>query len=146
VLGVLRLGGTAFGLALVHLALGLPFAVLVLRNALADVPAAQVRRVRLTGRREWDVVWRMGRAILPAVVAVTVLEFVQVWNDLVVGLLFSGPDGTPLGLLLYGQARQFVANSGQLAAIATLVSLLPVLLVIAARRQVVAGLVSGALR
>jgi len=146
VLGVLRLGGTAFGLALVHLALGLPFAVLVLRNALADVPAAHVRRVRLTGRREWDVVWRMGRAILPAVVAVTVLEFVQVWNDLVVGLLFSGPDGTPLGLLLYGQARQFVANSGQLAAIATLVSLLPVLLVIAARRQVVAGLVSGALR
>lgn len=146
VLGVLRLGGTAFGLALVHLALGLPFAVLVLRNALADVPAAHVRRVRLTGRREWDVVWRMGRTILPAVVAVTVLEFVQVWNDLVVGLLFSGPDGTPLGLLLYGQSRQFVANSGQLAAIATLVSLLPVLLVIAARRQVVAGLVSGALR
>jgi alpha-glucoside transport system permease protein len=146
VLGVLRLGGSASGLALVHLALGLPFAVLVLRNALADVPAAHVRRARLTGRREWDVVWRMSRSILPAVVAVAVLEFVQVWNDLAVGLLFSGPDGTPLGLLVYGQARQFVANSGRLAGISTMVSLLPVLLVIAARRQVVAGLVSGALR
>jgi alpha-glucoside transport system permease protein len=146
VLGVVRLGGSASGLALVHVALGLPFAVLVLRNALADVPAAQVRRARLTGRREWDVVWRMARSVLPAVVAVSVLEFVQVWNDLAVGLLFSGPDGTPLGLLVYGQARQFVANSGPLAASSTLASIVPVLLVILARRQVIAGLVSGALR
>ena len=92
------------------------------------------------------MVWRMARAALPAVVAVAVLEFVQVWNDLVVGLLFSGPDGIPLGLLLYGQSRQFVANSGPLAATSVLVSVLPVLLVVLARRQVVAGLVSGAIR
>jgi alpha-glucoside transport system permease protein len=146
VLGVVRLGGSSAGLALVHLAFGLPFAVLLLRNALADMPGAQVRRARLTGRREWYMVWRMFRSILPAVVAVAVLAFVQVWNDLALGLLFSGPDGTPLGLLFYGQARQFVSNGGQLAAVSTLVSLLPVLLVILARRQIIAGLVSGALR
>jgi alpha-glucoside transport system permease protein len=146
VLSVFRLPGTATGLALVHVALGLPFAVLVLRNALADVPAAQVRRARLAGRREWNMVWRMGRAILPAVVAVCVLEFVQVWNDMAVGLLFSGPDSAPLGLLVYGQARQFVANSGPLAANSVVASILPVLLVILARRQVVAGLVTGAIK
>jgi ABC-type glycerol-3-phosphate transport system permease component len=88
----------------------------------------------------------MVRPILPAVVAVAVLEFVQVWNDLALGLLFSGPDGTPFGPLFHAQTRQFVSNSGQLAAGSTLVSLLPVLLVILARRQIIAGLVSGALR
>jgi alpha-glucoside transport system permease protein len=146
VLGAIRLTGTTPGLALVHVALGLPFAVLVLRNALADVPAAQVRRARLAGRREWTMVWRIGRSVAPAVVAVSVLEFVQVWNDLAVGLLFSGPDATPLGLLLYGQARQFVANSGPLAASSVITSIVPVLLVILARRQVIAGLVTGAIK
>lgn len=146
VLATVRLSGSAPGLALVHIALGLPFTILVLRNALADVPAAQLRRARLTSQREWDTVWRMARSIRPAVVAVCVLEFVQVWNDLAVGLLFSAPDGTPLGLLVYGQARGFVTASGPLAAISTLVSVVPVLLVVLARRQVVAGLVSGALR
>lgn len=146
VLGVVRIAGTAPGLALVHVALGLPFAVLVLRNALADVPAAQLRRARLAGRREWNMVWRMGRAVVPAVVAVCVLEFVQVWNDMAVGLLFSGPDAAPLGLLVYGQARQFVANGGPLAANSVIASILPVLLVILARRQVVAGLVTGAIK
>jgi alpha-glucoside transport system permease protein len=146
VLGVVRLAGTASGLALVHVALGLPFAVLVLRNALADVPAAQVRQARLTGRRELAVLWRIARSVWPAVLAVGVLEFVQVWNDLVVGLLFSGPDGTPLGLFVYGQARQFVANSGPLAATSVVASVLPLVLIISARRYVVAGLVSGAIR
>ncbi|GIH14116.1 hypothetical protein [Rugosimonospora africana] len=146
VLATVRLSGSSQGLALVHIALGLPFTILVLRNALADVPAATLRRVRLTGQREWDAVWRMATSIRPAVVAVCVLEFVQVWNDFAVGLLFSGPDGTPLGLLVYGQAREFVTASGPLAAISTLVSVVPVLLVVLARRQVVAGLVSGALR
>jgi alpha-glucoside transport system permease protein len=146
VLGVAGLAGTAPGLALVHIALGLPFAVLVLRNALADVPAAQVRQARLTGHREWSTLWRLARATVPAVIAVSVLEFIQVWNDLVVGLLFGGPDAAPLGLALYGQTRQFVTNTGPLAASSVLASVLPVLLVILARRQVVAGLVSGAIR
>lgn len=146
VLGSIGLAGSAPGLALVHVALGLPFAVLVLRNALGDLPAEEVRRVRLSGRWRWAPMWRLARAVRPAVVAVCVLEFVQVWNDLVVGLLFSAPDGVPVGLLLYGQTRHFVANSGPLAASSVIVSVLPVLLIILARRLLVTGLVSGAIR
>ncbi|MBQ0902333.1 ABC transporter permease subunit [Micromonospora sp. U21] len=146
VLGLVLSSGTARGLALVHVALGVPFAVLVLRNAFADLPAEQVRGARLGGRRWWDTLRRLARHNLPAVVAVSVLEFVQVWNDLVVGLLFSGPEATPLGLFLAGQSRGFVSNSGLLAASSVLASVLPVLLVVLARRQLVAGLVSGGVR
>jgi alpha-glucoside transport system permease protein len=146
VLQVLGLAGTALGLGLVHLALGLPFAVLVLRNGLADVPPERIREARLAGRREWWVLWRIAPAAMPAIVAVAVLEFVQVWNDFVVGLLFGGSDATPLGLVLYGQTRQFVTNGGTLAALAVLASVPPLLLIVLARRRVVAGLVSGAVR
>ena len=145
VLELVGLAGTSIGLGLVHLALGVPFAVLVLRNALADVPGARVREARIAGRREWGVLWRVVPAAVPAIVAVAVLEFVQVWNDFVVGLLFGGA-GTPLGLLLFGQTRQFVSNSGTLAAFAILASVPPLLLIVLTRRQVITGLVSGAVR
>lgn len=145
VLGLVGLAGTSFGLGLVHVALGVPFAALVLRNALSDVPGARVREARTAGRRESSVLWRMIPAAGPAIVAVVVLEFVQVWNDFVVGLLFGGT-GTPLGLLFFGPTRQFVSSSGGLAAIAVLASLPPLLAIVLARRQVVIGLVSGAVR
>ncbi|WBB68636.1 ABC transporter permease subunit [Micromonospora sp. WMMD812] len=146
VLGVALSSGTARGLALVHVALGVPFAVLVLRNAFADLPAEQVRGARFGGRHWWGTLRRLARHNRPAIVAVSVLEFVQVWNDLVVGLLFSGPDAAPLGLFLAGQTRGFVANSGALAAGSVIASVLPVLLVVLARRHLVAGLVSGGVR
>jgi alpha-glucoside transport system permease protein len=145
VLRLLGLAGTGLGLGLVHVALGVPFAVLVLRNALADVSPEHVREARLAGRREWWVLWRIAPAANPAIVAVAVLEFVQVWNDFVVGLLFGGAP-TPLGLLLFGETRQFVTNSGTLAAFAVVVSVPPLLLVALTRRRVVTGLVSGAVR
>jgi len=145
VLGLVGLAGTSFGLGLVHVALGVPFAVLVLRNGLGDVPGARVRAARIAGRREWGVLLRTVPAAVPAIIAVAVLEFVQVWNDFVVGLLFGGA-GTPLGLLLFGQTRQFVSNSGTLAAFALLASVPPLLLIVLARRQVITGLVSGAVR
>ncbi|TDC37119.1 ABC transporter permease subunit [Micromonospora sp. 15K316] len=146
VLGVTLSSGTARGLVLVHVALGVPFAVLVLRNAFADLPTGRVRAAQLGGRHWWGTLRRLARHCRPAIVAVSVLEFVQVWNDLVVGLLFSGPDSAPLGLFLAGQTRGFVANSGALAAGSVLASTLPVLLVVLARRHLVAGLVSGGVR
>jgi alpha-glucoside transport system permease protein len=145
VLGVVRLGGSASGLALVHLAFGLPFAVLLLRNALADVSAPP------GAPGPADRPARVGRGVAdgpahPARRRRGSRPGVRPGVDLALGLLFSGPDGTPFGPLFYAQTRQFVSNSGQLAAGSTLVSLLPVLLVILARRQIIAGLVSGALR
>jgi alpha-glucoside transport system permease protein len=146
VLQALGLAGTGLGLGLVHVALGVPFAVLVLRNGLADVPAEEIREARLAGRREWWVLWRIAPVAQPAIIAVAVLEFVQVWNDFVVGLLFGGSAATPLGLLLFGQTRQFVTNNGTLAAMAVLASIPPLLLIVFTRSHVVRGLVSGAVR
>ncbi|GIJ12663.1 ABC transporter permease subunit [Micromonospora andamanensis] len=146
VLGLALSSGTARGVALVHIALGVPFAVLVLRNSFADLPAEQVRGARIGGRHWWGTLRRLARHNRTALVAVAVLEFVQVWNDLVVGLLFSGPDAAPLGLFLAGQTRGFVAGSGTLAAGCVLASILPVLVFVLARRQVVAGLVAGGVR
>lgn len=146
VLRTLHLTDTSIGLGLVHVALGLPFAVLLLRNALSDVELERLRQARLAGRREWEVVWNLAPSVVTTTIAVFVLEFVQVWNDLVVGLLFGGPNAAPLGVALHGQSRQFVSNSGPVAASAVVAAVVPLLLVLLVRRRIVSGLVSGALR
>lgn len=132
-------------LGLVHTALGVPLAVVVLWNARAQPSLAGLqaawRSARGTSRRA------QLRALLdaePAVVAVFVLVFVQVWNDFVVGLLFGGPNAVPLGLRLYGETRQFVANAGVLAAGSIVGSVVPLLIVVLNHRRVVAGLVGAA--
>jgi alpha-glucoside transport system permease protein len=146
VLDAFGLAGGSVALGLVHAALGLPLAVLVLRNALSDLPRQVVRDARLGQGRELHVLGRLLRqaSLRTALVAVAVLQFVQVWNDFVVGLAFGGPDAVPLGVLVHGEARGFVTSSGPLAAMAVLVSAAPVLLVGASHRWLVAGLAGGA--
>lgn len=134
----LGLVGSRAPLALVHAAAGLPFATLVLRTAFR---AAPVRN----GRPSLDAMWRRGpyRTML---VAVVVLEFVLVWNDFIVGFLVSGPGTSPLTLLMWGEARQFGTSAGTVAASAVVSALIPVALLLATWRKVVAGLTGGITR
>jgi alpha-glucoside transport system permease protein len=139
-------------LILVHVALAVPLCVVVLLAARASV--LNLARDASQAARRPAGITRLRRARIaagtlfgsldrePAVSAALVLVFLQVWNDLVVGLFFSGPDAaTPLGVLLYGQTRQFVANSGPLAAGAVLALAVPVALLVQLRHRLIDGLI-----
>jgi alpha-glucoside transport system permease protein len=134
----LGLAGSRAPLALVHAAAGLPFATLVLRTAFLAAPPRSAGEQRPA----LDAMWRRGR-YRPAVAAVVVLEFVLVWNDFIVGFLISGPGTTPLTLLLWGEARQFGTSAGTVAAAAVVAAVIPVGVLLATWRRVVAGLTGG---
>lgn len=142
------LTGTSFSsLIVVHAAIGLPIAILVLRGALlapSDTPAADA----LHGlAKPWTVLGRVVTTAWPALGAVAVLELVQVWNDFFVGLMVSGADISPWSLLLWGDARQFRENAAHLAAGALLSTLPPMLVLLATwRRFLVPGLTGGFVR
>lgn len=139
--GSSNLTGTNLNLALIlaHTAAGLPFAILLMRGAFLTAPSGSERM--LTGevdrrteafgliRRHWD-----------AVVAVAVLEFVLVWNDLVMGLLLGGTLASPLTVLLWGESRWFHTSAGPLAAGAVLSLMVPLLVLIVGWRTAVRGL------
>ncbi len=142
----LRLSNTNLGLVVVHTAFGIPFAVLLLRAAFAarqpGVPAPFAPRG--TG-------WLLALvdevlSSWSAVVAVGVLEFILVWNDLVVGLLLGGSESKVLTLAVFGQGRQFAVSSGPLAAAAVASALVPLVLVLVAGRRLVRGLSAGVVR
>jgi alpha-glucoside transport system permease protein len=144
-LGGARWLGAPTVLAAVHAAIGVPFAVLLLRGAFATVPLGEVTRERLDGG-EWQAATAVCSARWESVVAVAVLEFVLVWNDLVVGLLLGGPGSRLVTLALLGEARQFATNSATLAAGAVVVTVVPLLLVLATGRWLIRGLAAGVAR
>lgn len=142
--GVSWLGAPAV-LAGVHAAAGVPFAVLLLRGAFATVPVGEVVRQRLDGGE-----WRAAGAVLEqrweSVVAVAVLEFVLVWNDLVVGLLLATPGSRLVTLALLAESREFATNASALAAGAVVVTVVPLLLVLTTGRWLIRGLAAGVAR
>lgn len=137
------LAGSRIALALVHAAAGLPFAVLLLRSAFASAPPALVSEALQGPVRQSAVLATVQRTYRPALIAVAVLEFALVWNDFIVGFLISGPGTTPLSLVLWGEARQFSASSGPVAAAAVVASIVPVVLMLTFWRTVVRGLTTG---
>jgi len=142
-IGATGLAGSRIALALVHAAAGLPFAVLLLRSAFASAPPALVSEALQGPARQSAVLATVQRTYRPALVAVAVLEFALVWNDFIVGFLISGPGTTPLSLVLWGEARQFSASSGTVAAAAVVASVVPVVLLLSFWQTVVRGLTAG---
>jgi alpha-glucoside transport system permease protein len=142
-IGTAGLAGSRIALALVHAAAGLPFAVLLLRSAFASAPPALVSEALQGPARQSTVLATVQRTYRPALIAVAVLEFALVWNDFIVGFLISGPGTTPLSLVLWGEARQFSASSGTVAAAAVVASVVPVVLMLSFWQTVVRGLTVG---
>ncbi|MFI7066514.1 sugar ABC transporter permease [Kribbella sp. NPDC050124] len=142
-IGTAGLAGSRVALALVHAAAGLPFAVLLLRSAFASAPPALVSEALQGPARQSSVLATVQRTYRPALVAVAVLEFALVWNDFIVGFLISGPGTTPLSLVLWGEARQFSASAGTVAAAGVVASVVPVVLMLSNWQRVVRGLTVG---
>ena len=137
------LAGSRIALALIHAAAGLPFAVLLLRSAFASAPPVLVAEALQGPARQSAVLATVQRTYRPALVAVAVLEFALVWNDFIVGFLISGAGTTPLSLVLWGEARQFSASGGTVAAAAVVASVVPVVLLLSFWQKVVHGLTVG---
>ena len=145
-IGAAGLAGSRIALGLIHAAAGLPFAVLLLRSAFASAPPVLVAEALQGPARQSAVLATVQRTYRPALVAVAVLEFALVWNDFIVGFLISGPGTTPLSLVLWGEARQFSASSGTVAAAAVVASVVPVVLLLTFWRTVVRGFTVGGRR
>jgi alpha-glucoside transport system permease protein len=141
----LRLLGAAAPLIGIHVAFGLPLAILLLRGAFTSVPGTVVRARQLDPVRGSGLIAVIARC-WPALLAVAVLEFVLVWNDLVIGLLFGGTEAGQATLVLFEQTREFATSTGPLAAGAVLITVVPLALVLASGRWLVRGLAEGVRR
>lgn len=142
----LHISGEPGVVAAIHAAFGVPFAVLLLRLAVRAAQDGPLQRARLGDPGRVAAVLTAMSQSWTTVLAVAVLEFVLVWNDLVIGLLLGGSGGYPVTLVLYEQARQFATSAGVIAAGSVVSLIIPLALVLTTGRWVVRGLTAGLLR
>ena len=142
--GALGLFGTIIGVVLFHVAFGLPFGIFLLRNFFASIPRDLLEAARMDGAGEWRIFRRVVLPIArPALASLTIFQFLWVWNDMLVALVFADPDSAPITVGLRSQLRQFGTNIDVLASGAFLSMVVPLMVFFAFQRYFVQGVLAG---
>ena len=145
--GRLGLFGRIPGVVLFHVAFGLPFAIFLLRNFFAGIPPDLLEAARMDGAGEWTLFSRVVLPLgLPAVASLAIFQFLWVWNDLLVGLVFAGNESAPLTVAIREQTRQFGSNIDVIAPGAFLSMGVPLLVFFAFQRYFVQGVLAGSVK
>ncbi len=144
---LLGIFGTIPGVVLFHVAFGLPFAIFLLRNFFVGIPREMLEAARMDGASEWTVFRRVVLPLgLPAIASLLIFQFLWVWNDLLVALVFAGGETQPLTVAIREQLRSFSANIDVIAPAAFLQMLVPLAVFFAFQRYFVQGLLAGSER
>jgi alpha-glucoside transport system permease protein len=145
--GRLGIYGDVLGVVLFHVAFGLPFAIFLLRNFFAGIPHELLEAARIDGASELKVFRTVVLPIgLPAIASLAIFQFLWVWNDLLVGLVFADSSHQPLTVAIRSQLRQFGTNFDVIAPAAFLSMLVPLAVFFAFQRYFVEGLLAGSER
>ncbi|MGI5338264.1 carbohydrate ABC transporter permease [Streptomyces sp. CA-181903] len=138
---------TTAGVVLFHTAFGLPFAIFLLRNFFAEIPRELLEAARLDGAGEFRLFFRVVLPLGgPAIASLGIFQFLWVWNDMLVGLIFADSANPPITVALQQQVRQFGDNVDILASGAFLSMIVPLAVFFAFQRQFVSGVMAGAVK
>ena len=143
------LTGTFVGIWLAHSGYGLPLQVYLLRNFFAALPRELFESAFLDGA-SWFTAFRYLALPLsvPALASLAIFQFLWVWNDLLVALVYLG--GTeavaPLTLKLSSLVNQMLENWELLTAAAFVSMALPLVVFFSLQRYFVRGILAGAIK
>jgi len=145
--GKLNVFGSIPSVVLFHVSFGLPFAIFLLRNFFVGIPRELLEAARMDGASEWrifsTVVLPLG---LPAIASLGIFQFLWVWNDLLVGLIFTDSGSRPLTVYLSGQTRQFGSSLDVLAAGSFLSLIVPLIVFFSFQRFFIQGMMAGSVK
>jgi alpha-glucoside transport system permease protein len=145
--GKVGLFGTIPGVVLFHVAFGLPFGIFLLRNFFAGIPRDLLEAARMDGAKEWRIFFRVILPLgLPAIASLGIFQFLWVWNDLLVALVFAGGSAKPLTVALQEQTRAFSSNIDVLASGAFLSLIVPLVVFFSFQRYFVQGVLAGSVK
>ncbi|WP_406372304.1 carbohydrate ABC transporter permease [Streptomyces sp. NBC_00647] len=145
--GKIGVFGSITGVVLFHVGYGLPFAVFLLRNFFAEIPRELLEAARLDGAGELRLFVRVVMPLGgPAIASLGIFQFLWVWNDMLVALVFSDSGSQPITVALQTQVRQFGNNIDVLAPGAFISMVIPLAVFFAFQRQFVSGVMAGAVK
>lgn len=127
-----------------HSIFALPLAIFLLHNFMAEIPNEIVEAARVDGASHGQIFFRIVLPLTaPAIAAFSIFQFLWVWNDLLVALIFADGAVAPITKLL----AEITGSRGQdwhlLTAGAFVAMVVPLAVFFALQRYFVRGLMAG---
>ncbi len=147
-LAAIHLGGTIWGLILVHVVYGIPITTLIFRNYYAEVPTDLVEAARIDGANILGVYWRVLFPLsVPGFVVVIIWQFTNIWNEFLFAVsILQKPDVQPITVALRNLAGSQIQEWNMIMA-GTLIAAVPTLLIyIIMGRYFIRGLLAGSVK
>jgi ABC-type glycerol-3-phosphate transport system permease component len=144
----LGLIGDRIGLILAYAAFGLPFSTFLFAAYLRGIPDQLIESAMLDGANSLQVLVRIIVPLsVPVIASLAILNFVWMWNDLLLPLLvMGGGEGKTLMVGITNFRGQYDVNIPLISAGIT-VAIIPVIVVyLVGQRQLTKGIVTGAVR
>lgn len=139
---------TYWGLIFPYAALGVPFAMVVLKAFMEDSPQELFEAARVDGCNAWQTYWHVALPLVrPALVFVAIWQFIVTWNEFFLALIvLTRSEMKTLTIVPMQYSGLYMANPGALFAVLTLIALPLVLLYVVVQRAFVRGLTAGAVK
>lgn len=131
---------------LAHSMFALPLAIFLLHNFISEIPGDVIEAARVDGATHGQIFFRIVLPLAtPALASFAIFQFIWVWNDLLVALIFSG--GTQDVAPLTQRLAEMVGTRGQdwqrLTAAAFISIIIPLAVFFGLQRYFVRGLLAG---
>ncbi len=145
----LNINGTFLAIWLAHTGFGLPLAVYLLFNYISTLPRETLESAFIDGASHFTVFTKLVLPLsVPALASFAIFQFLWVWNDYLVALIFLG--GNKENQVLTMHLANLVGSRGNdwhlLTAGAFVTMILPLILFFSLQRYFIRGLLAGSVK
>lgn len=141
--------GSLGGLVLVHTVFGMPILTLLFRNYFTSLPEELFKAARVDGAKFWGIYFRvMVPMSLPIFTVAVILQVTGIWNDFLLGVVYTGPESYPMTVSLNNivNSSQGVKEYNVNMAATILTGLVPLTIYFVSGRMFVRGIAAGAVK
>ena len=140
---------TYLGIWLAHTGFGLPFSIYLLRSYIAGLPRDLIESAQIDGANDFKIFRRIVLPLsFPALASFAIFQFLWVWNDLLVAIVFLGSGDDQL--VLTGRLNALLGSRGGdweiLTTSAFVTIIVPLIVFFSLQRYFVRGLLAGSVK
>ncbi|UCH27794.1 MAG: carbohydrate ABC transporter permease [Trueperaceae bacterium] len=145
----LELNGTYLGIWLAHTGFGMPLAIYLLFGYISTIPSEIIESAEVDGASPFTKFSRLVLPLsVPAIASFAIFQFLWVWNDLLVALVFLGTQIE--NRVVTRELAEMVGSRGQdwevLTAGAFISMILPLFIFFALQRYFIRGMMAGSVK
>ncbi|MGQ9849750.1 MAG: carbohydrate ABC transporter permease [Aggregatilineaceae bacterium] len=146
----LQLDNTLPGLIVVYVSLSLPFTVYILTGFFITLPSELEDAAVIDGCSDYQVYWRVMLPLAsPGMLTAAIFNFIGLWNEYQLALVFANTDKTrtlSLGLYALRNALQYTGDWASLFAGIVIIMLPTVAIYVILSERMISGITMGSLK